>query len=172
VFAIDLIGQSASSLLVAIELNLEIHVYVGHGRSYHFNKDTSYNFLAYLCSIREVFDSIGWQDSAIIGHSMGASVASTFAATYPDRASSLVMIDGFGPFTRPADKTLAVIRHRLEFDFKLANKTSSDRKSYPTLADAIAARMENVKKFPGKQFISYEAARALVSRYNRHRNRS
>lgn len=42
--------------------------------------------------------------------------------------------------------------------------STKERKQYATLDDAVLARMNNVKNYPGQQFISKEAALALVRR--------
>jgi len=43
--------------------------------------------------VRAVMDAVGCRRAALLGHVEGGSIAILFAATYPDRASSLVLIE-------------------------------------------------------------------------------
>ncbi|BDH44658.1 alpha/beta hydrolase [Salmonella enterica subsp. enterica serovar Choleraesuis] len=55
--------------------------------------------LSYARRLLEMLDSAGVQQTVLVGHSLGALVASAFAATFPDRVSRLVLADpaqGYG----------------------------------------------------------------------------
>jgi pimeloyl-ACP methyl ester carboxylesterase len=43
--------------------------------------------------VRAVMDAVGCRRVALLGHVEGGSIAMVFAATYPDRASALVLIE-------------------------------------------------------------------------------
>lgn len=99
-----------------------------------------------------------------MGHSLGGAVASVFASLFPEKISNLVMIDSFGVFTQPANMAVSILRRSLEYSMKIASKESKGPKLYTSLGDAIQARLNSVKTYPGQQSLSFEAARDLVSR--------
>jgi pimeloyl-ACP methyl ester carboxylesterase len=63
-----------------------------------------YGFAAHLDDLLAVLDRAAAQRIVLAGHSMGAYVAARFAADYPERVSSLVLIDGGLPIPVPSDK--------------------------------------------------------------------
>ena len=71
----------------------------GHGDSsrpasgYHFS-DMSADLLAFM-------DAIGLRTAAIVGHSMGASVARRFALDHPERVERLALMGAFSTFDSP-----------------------------------------------------------------------
>jgi len=86
----------------------------GHGHSEHRHATTRYHFIDYLFNIDAALDALGWSDCHFIGHSMGAAIAATFSAGAPERAHSLVLLDGLGPLTAPADTTTDRLRRSLQ----------------------------------------------------------
>jgi len=53
--------------------------------------------------VRAVMDAVGSARAALLGHSEGANMAALFAATYPQRASALVLLGAFAKRIRSAD---------------------------------------------------------------------
>ena len=53
-------------------------------------------FAAYVGQIRGVMDALGWDKAHVIGHSMGAAIATLFAASYPERVDRMLLIEGLG----------------------------------------------------------------------------
>ncbi len=100
----------------------------------------------------------------IIGHSMGASMSLLFSASFPEHVHKLVLIEGFGPMTSPAEKCPAALRAAILGESKFREEILSAPKIYPKLSTAIEARIQVVKLYPGKQYISREAAAAIVGR--------
>jgi pimeloyl-ACP methyl ester carboxylesterase len=66
----------------------------GHGRS--FQPDTGYAPEDYAEDLAEILKSLEIKSAHIIGHSMGARTAQTFAVNYPGQTKSLV-IEDMGP---------------------------------------------------------------------------
>ena len=95
---------------------------------------------------------------------MGAALGANYSAIFPKKNNGIVMIDNFGPPIRPVEKSPTILREYIENQAKLFHKKLRGPKTYATLQDAIDARVANVALFPGKQFISLESAKALVSR--------
>jgi N-formylmaleamate deformylase len=63
----------------------------GHARSEH--PETGYALTDYASDIAGLLDALGIFRTTIAGHSLGALVALSFAAEFPERAENLVMID-------------------------------------------------------------------------------
>ena len=57
----------------------------------------------WMDDLRAVLDDIGSEKAAIVTAMAGGFMACVFAATYPDRVRSLVIIDGFARLTRADD---------------------------------------------------------------------
>lgn len=57
---------------------------------------------AHAADLAAVLDHLGIDQIVVVGHSMGAFVAVTFAHLYPERVSRLVLVDGGVPLDVPA----------------------------------------------------------------------
>ena len=77
----------------------------GHGQSSWRPQQSAYHFVDWLRDIYDLLDALEWTTCSIIGHSMGAGIASLWAGVFPHRCSSLVLIEGLGPLTTPAEHT-------------------------------------------------------------------
>jgi len=63
--------------------------------------DGRYDTDSYVADIKCVADALRLEQFAIVGHSMGGTSATNFAATYPERISALVIVDS-APEVDPA----------------------------------------------------------------------
>jgi pimeloyl-ACP methyl ester carboxylesterase len=77
------------------ELNFVAIDFAGHGRSDHRAEGVHYHPLYDMQDILAIANELNWHQFNLIGHSMGASIASELAAMFPDRVKSSVHIDGF-----------------------------------------------------------------------------
>ena len=78
--------------------------FAGHGWSEHRAAGTRYHILDHVDDVLSIVNQLGWQQFTMIGHSMGAGVASLFSSALPERVQKLVMIEGLGPYTgKPED---------------------------------------------------------------------
>ncbi len=64
----------------------------GHGQT--TNAATGYDWRTLSDDLAGLLDNLGLSTVSVVGHSWGGNVAINFAANYPDRVESLVMIDG------------------------------------------------------------------------------
>ena len=64
--------------LVAVDLP-------GHGRSAHLPPGADYSFAAAVNTVLDIADALGWERFSLLGHSMGAGIASLVAAACPQR---------------------------------------------------------------------------------------
>lgn len=137
--------------------------HLGHGHSSHLEPSANYHLLRNVVVVREVLDQLQWEKIDLIGHSMGSSIAILFSATNQERIRHLVLIEGFGPLIAEAEDAPRNLKKALEAEIKHNQRTTSG-KIYPTFGDAVQARMNAVRTYPGEQYISKEAVLELVGR--------
>lgn len=115
----------------------------GHGYSTHRSSDAHYHFVDWVYDLLQLVTLNGWQQVDIIGHSMGAMVASAFAAAFPEKTRSLTLIDAVGFISTEADKATQQLREGLLSRVKSRDKQRqiTNKKFHPSLASAIKARL-------------------------------
>jgi pimeloyl-ACP methyl ester carboxylesterase len=69
----------------------------GHGDSDWVGPGGYYHFPDYLADVHELVTLVGRARVSLVGHSMGGSVASYYAGSFPDRVHKLVLCEGLGP---------------------------------------------------------------------------
>ncbi len=77
------------------ELNLIALDFAGHGYSDHRADGVHYHPLYDIQDVLAVANVLNWHQFHVVGHSMGAAIASELSAMFPDRVRSAVQIDGF-----------------------------------------------------------------------------
>jgi pimeloyl-ACP methyl ester carboxylesterase len=75
----------------------------GHGRSSHRSLDAEYGFISRMFEVLDVVDALHWERFTIMGHSMGAGIASYLGAVLKDRIEKLILIDGIGLYGSSSD---------------------------------------------------------------------
>ncbi len=101
--------------LVAIDLP-------GHGRSAHLPPGADYSFAAAVHCVLDVADALGWERFALLGHSMGAGIASLVAAACPQRVRRLVAIEALGALPDTAANTVPRLREAVSAGRALRDK--------------------------------------------------
>lgn len=139
---------AADRYLVALDLR-------GHGRSSHLPKGEWYHYVDRFDELSAVLDHFGWDRADLLGHSLGGTLASLFAALYPERVGRLWLVEALGPLTNEAGVMLAQLRRAL--DQRAAFASRRPLRVFPTLDVAIAARVT-------VNDLSETAARAIVER--------
>jgi pimeloyl-ACP methyl ester carboxylesterase len=127
----------------------------GHGRSSHIAAGAWYHYVDYFDELRGVLDHFGWAKADLLGHSLGGTLASLFAALYPERIGRLLLIEALGPLTTTLDDALPRLRRALDQQASFSSRRPL--RVFPTLDEAIAARML-------ANDLSEPAARAIVTR--------
>jgi len=129
----------------------------GHGLSDHRPPGQHYHFVDFVADTIAAADRFGWKRFSLLGHSMGAGIASLIAASFPQRVRRLLLIEGLGPWGDDprdcADHLAQATRQMLEQDMP------GSRITRPFEA-VIRARMRAGN-------LSEEAARLLVERNTR-----
>jgi pimeloyl-ACP methyl ester carboxylesterase len=135
--------------LVAIDLP-------GHGRSAHLPPGADYSFALAMHNVLDVADALGWERFALLGHSMGAGIASLIAAACPQRIERLVAIEALGALPETVENTVTRMREAVAATRALPGKRL---RTFADLEPAIRARVNgNVVR------VSEDAARLLVER--------
>jgi pimeloyl-ACP methyl ester carboxylesterase len=80
----------------------------GFGQSEWIGAGGYYHFPDYVADLSELIDSVAPRRLAMVGHSMGGTVAGLLAGARPDRFERLALLEGMGPVASEPD--LAVDR--------------------------------------------------------------
>ncbi len=133
--------------IVALDLS-------GHGRSEHRPEAHSHYFVDWVPEIIDAADFLGFERCALVGHSMGAGIASLVPAAVPGRIAKLVLLEGAGPLTTPPEDAPSLLRRALEDERRVA---AGSARIHPDLGSAVAARCQGTDLDP-------VSARVLVER--------
>lgn len=140
------------------ELDLVALDMPGHGHSVHLPPGTDYGFPLALNTLLDVADALGWESFCLLGHSMGAGLASLLAAACPQRVERLLAIEMLGALAEVPERTAARMREAI------AQRGRSGRglRVFPDVDTAVRARLQS-QRVPGT---GLEAAqlRLLVER--------
>ncbi|HZP65946.1 MAG TPA: alpha/beta hydrolase [Rudaea sp.] len=128
--------------------------FAGHGRSAWRPAGTWYHYVDYLDDVLGAADALGWNRFSLLGHSLGGTVASVFAAVRPERVERLALIEALGPLSGEPAQALAQLARALDQRAEFAGKTL---RVFPDVAAAVAARRQ-------ANGLSPTAAEALVER--------
>ena len=82
----------------------------GHGHSDHLPAGASYYYLDYVRDVLAAADALPLSRYTLLGHSLGAGVASLVAAATPERIDRLLLIEGLGPLGDDGSRTLERFR--------------------------------------------------------------
>ena len=111
--------------------------FAGHGHSGHRPAGEILHYIDYIADVYEVLKILNWDTCMLMGHSMGAGVASVFASAFPDKLNGLVCLDGLGPITCPADELVP----RLNKAIRSNSRSDSKSKTvYESVEQAVQAR--------------------------------
>lgn len=139
--------------------------FAGHGFSDWRPAGQTYLLLDNCFDVQAAVMALGWKNFTLIGHSMGAGVASLLAGAHPKGIEKLVLIDGIGTLTT-ADKDAAdqlgqAMARWIGHQEKNREKdvlSSFSGKIYPNIELAAKARMLGVGA------VDYPAALHLCQR--------
>jgi pimeloyl-ACP methyl ester carboxylesterase len=125
----------------------------GHGHSEHRHASTRYHFIDYVWNVDAALDALGWEDCHLLGHSMGAAIASVYSAGAPERVRSVILLDTLGPISSTAQGTADRLRRSLVKNRRGPGKV----REFETIDEMVEAR----SKVSG---LSDEAARLICER--------
>jgi len=126
----------------------------GHGRSAHLAPGAEYTSGVAVNAVLDIADALGWDTFSLLGHSMGAGIASLVAASVPDRVRQLVAIEALGGLAETVERTADRWREAIAAARALPGK---QLRVFADLAAPVRARMQANQ-------LSEPAARLLVER--------
>ncbi|MGL5742996.1 MAG: alpha/beta fold hydrolase [Legionella sp.] len=132
--------------LVAVDLP-------GHGHSSHLPKGCHYHFFDGIFIVIELINALKLEKVHLLGHSMGACLASLVGGVAPERVQSLSLIEGLGTLSHPAETACQQLREYADF----LNQKSNNSKGYTNIESAAFAR-----SFKG--YVSLDIAKILCER--------
>jgi len=144
----------AAPLLSRHALDLVALDLPGHGASAHQPPGADYSFAGAMHAVLDAADALGWERFALLGHSMGAGIASMIAAACPARITRLLAIEALGALPEVPERTFARLREAVAATRALPNKRL---RVFPDLDLAVRARMQ-------ANALSEPVARLLVER--------
>lgn len=133
--------------LVALDL-------VGHGYSAHRPQVMPYYMWDNVADVLAVADELGWDEFHLLGHSMGAGVATLLSGVMPERILSLVMLEGLAPMADAPDE----LPEKMALALRRRQRRERAVRFYPDMEAAVQARVNG--RFP----VTEQAARWLVER--------
>ncbi len=108
----------------------------GHGRSDPRGAGAGYHDVELVADALAIADALGWPRFALLGHSLGAKIASLVAGTEPSRVRSLVLLEGLGPARVPPEAA----PHRLARYARLRDRWTARPRRPEADLDALVAR--------------------------------
>lgn len=110
----------------------------GHGFSDHLPLCQGYENTARALQMIQLVDALGWDQFAIIGHSLGGIVAQIMSAIEGKRITKLVLIDLLFFRTKPTDSIVEQLANYSEASKHVRKHTVYEKKD-----DAIQSRIRN-----------------------------
>lgn len=111
--------------------------FAGHGLSAHRPDGVATHFLDHVRDVLALLDDAGLEKCILLGHSMGAGIASLFASTFPERVEKLVLVEGIGPMSGEPGESPQQLRRSIDETVALAGK---QKPYYQAFAEAVTAR--------------------------------
>lgn len=140
--------------LDGLDLDLALLDLPGHGHSAALPAGAEYTLPAAIHSVLDAADALGWERFTLLGHSMGAGIASLVAAAAPARVEALVAIEALGGLAEQVEHTATRLRESVAAARALHQRPL---RVFPTLETAVRARMMANQ-------LSAASARGLVER--------
>ncbi|MCA9670948.1 MAG: alpha/beta hydrolase [Myxococcales bacterium] len=106
----------------------------GHGLSSHRHASAGVFFLDWVREVFAVADALSLERFSLLGHSMGAGIASLCAGTLPGRVVRMALVEGLGPMSAPADRAPE------QLALHITGRKPSSGRPYPTIAAAAEVR--------------------------------
>ena len=109
----------------------------GHGYSDHRPSGSAYYFIDMVMDVIEVADVLGFDRFSLMGHSMGAGVATYLAGALQDKIDYVILIEGIGSIVQEPEKMPEDFR---ESAIQWMKHSKKQLPIYPSIESAIKAR--------------------------------
>ncbi|MFD1007404.1 alpha/beta fold hydrolase [Oceanisphaera ostreae] len=134
--------------LIALDL-------AGHGFSDHRPVGQPYYIWDNVADVQALVEHLALDEVVLLGHSLGAGVATLFAGAFPERVSRMILLDGMIPLDYPASQLPESMAKALRRGARLSRRTL---KPYDSFEQALETRINS--RWP----VSREAATWLLER--------
>jgi len=125
--------QGVAAPLVEAGFRVVAFSWRGHGETEHVGRGGYYHFHDYVLDLHALMPVLASGDVHLVGHSMGGTAVSLYAATHPGVAETVTLVEGLGP---PAFDGEAPDKARAWLD-SMDRFWRRDEKVLPDLADAV-----------------------------------
>ncbi|MDV7104029.1 alpha/beta hydrolase [Vibrio sp. TH_r3] len=117
----------------------------GHGLSTHREDDNYYLFHDYLDDIHQFLSVLETKKMVLVGHSLGAFLATCYSAAFPENVAGLVQIEGFGPLAESPNNTVKRLREGILSRQKINEKRQRYFFSIDEMVD-IRAKVNHLRR--------------------------
>tara|TARA_Y100000588_G_scaffold364911_1_gene429026 strand:+ start:270 stop:1121 length:852 start_codon:yes stop_codon:yes gene_type:complete len=126
----------------------------GHGLSTHIPTGAHYHFIDSIFFLKQIIEKLNRDPIHLLGHSLGACIASMGAGILRSSIRSLILIENIGPLSATEDETFEQLHHYSKEYMKFVTR---EKKVMRSLKDA--AHIRSIKGY-----ISYDLAYQLCKR--------
>lgn len=134
----------------------------GHGDS-DWSPDGNYTLAGFVIDLAQIVEIYGLKEFGLLGHSLGGQIALRYAASFPERVASMILIEGIElPLIRQerASSTPYPQRVREWIDNDLMRRVRLPR-FYPDVA-AAAQRMSEANPLIDSETVAYLAEAGVI----------
>ncbi|TCV96102.1 epoxide hydrolase [Luteibacter rhizovicinus] len=128
----DLLAPHLAKRFRVIALDLP-----GHGHSDHLPPGADYHYMGHVRAALAAVDALGLPRFHLLGHSLGAGIATLLAVAAPERVRRLLLIEGLGPLADDGSRTLDRFRDALA----APPKSTRNLRVFADVDSALAARV-------------------------------
>ncbi len=109
----------------------------GHGHSDHRPSGSAYYFIDMVMDVIEAADVLGLESFSLLGHSMGAGVATYLAGTLQEKIDNVILIEGIGSIVQKPEKMPEDFRESV---IQWMRRSKKQLPIYPDIESAVKAR--------------------------------
>ncbi|KAM9985927.1 hypothetical protein ACTFIZ_002235 [Dictyostelium cf. discoideum] len=128
--------------------------FIGHGLSPHKPSWCNLYYTDYITQVLDVAEALQWKTFSIMGHSMGAGIASIVAASMPHLVERIICLDFIGILSKEQDQIKAI-------QFAMQTRTTINNRK-PHLYNNKQAIFDKLKA--NNPWIKDEAGQRLLDR--------
>lgn len=108
----------------------------GHGHAEHLPAGASYHWPEYVRAVLAAVEALDLTHYTLLGHSLGAGIASMIAAAQPRQVEQLLLIEGLGLLGDDGSRTLERFRDAMTADIAPSKRL----RTFTSIDQAISAR--------------------------------
>ena len=112
----------------------------GHGRSDRLPPGCGMHFADWVAIVLAAAGALEWPRFSVLGHSVGAGIATLLPGVARNRIERVVLLEGMGPLSEPAERAPATLAEALAQEAKLAGAAP---RVFPSFEAAVAARLRD-----------------------------